>query len=256
LQEIVNSAASLQKIITREISFDIKGEYHLFFSTCMPVAYEFKGKDSLLITLNDVTLLQEAQSKKDRLMKQIVGSLMRAIDLHDPYSANHSANTAAVATAVGRAMGLSTEQLTTIEIAASLCNLGKLSLPKEILLKTGDLTPEEQAVLKSETASAAEILAGIDFEAPVLETIIQKHEYLDGSGSPKGLAGEDIILTARILAAANAFVAMTSPRAYRDRLTDKEAMTQLLNAADSKYDRHVIAALFHVVENEIDFSKT
>ncbi|MCJ7602936.1 MAG: PAS domain-containing protein, partial [Desulfobulbaceae bacterium] len=104
LQEIVNSAASLRKIITREISFDIKGEDHIFFSTCLPVAYEFKGKDSLLITLNDVTLLQEAQSKKDRLMKQIVGSLMRAIDLHDPYSANHSAKTATVATAVGRAM--------------------------------------------------------------------------------------------------------------------------------------------------------
>ena len=256
LQEIVNTAASQRKIIAREISFDIKGEDHIFFSTCLPVAYEFKGKDSLLITLNDVTLLQEAQSKKDRLMKQIVGSLMRAIDLHDPYSANHSAKTAAVATAVGRAMELSTEQLTTIEIAASLCNLGKLSLPKEILLKTGDLTPEEQAVLKSETALAAEILSAIDFEAPVLETITQKHEYLDGSGYPKGLAGEEIILTARILAAANAFVAMTSPRAYRDRLTDKEAMTQLLNAADNKYDRHVIAALFHVVENEIDFSKT
>ena len=247
---------SLRKIITSEISFDIKGKQHIFFSTCIPVAYEFKGKDSLLLTLNDVTQLQEAQTRRDRLMKQIVYSLMRAIDLHDPYSANHSAKTAKVATAVGRAMELSTEQLTTIEIAANLCNLGKLSLPKELLLKTGDLTPAEQTVLKSETASAAEILAGIDFEGPVLETITQKHEYLDGSGYPKGLAGDEIILTSRILAAANAFIAMTSPRAYRDRLTDKQAMTQLLNAADSKYDRHVIAALFHVVENEIDLSKT
>ena len=256
LQESVSSANSLRKIITSEISFDIKGKHHIFFSTCIPVAYEFNGKDSLLLTLDDVTQLQEAQTRRDRLMKQIVYSLMRAIDLHDPYSANHSAKTAKVATAVGRAMELPTEQLTTIEIAANLCNLGKLSLPRELLLKTGDLTPAEQTVLKSETASAAEILAGIDFEGPVLETITQKHEYLDGSGYPKGLAGDEIILTSRILAAANAFIAMTSPRAYRDRLTDKQAMTQLLNAADSKYDRHVIAALFHVVENEIDLSKT
>lgn len=256
LQEIVNSAASQQKITSREISFDIKGLHHHFFSTCMPVAYEYQGKDSLLLTLNDVTLLQEAQTRRDRLMKQIVYSLMRAIDFHDPYSANHSAKTAKLATAVGRAMQLPTEQLTTIEIAANLCNLGKLSLPKELLLKTGELTTEEQTVLRGETASAAEILAGIDFEGPVLETITQKHEYLDGSGYPKGLAGDEIILTSRIVAAANAFVAMTSPRAYRDRLTDKQAMTQLLNAADSKYDRHVIAALFHVVENEIDLSHT
>jgi HD-GYP domain-containing protein (c-di-GMP phosphodiesterase class II) len=256
LQEIVNRATSLRKIITSELSFDIKGKQHVFFATCMSVVYEFKGKDSLLITLNDVTLLQEAQTRRDRLMKQIVYSLMRAIDLHDPYSANHSAKTAKLATAVGRSMGLPAEQLTTIEIAANLCNLGKLSLPKELLLKTGELTTEEQTVLKSETASAAEILTGIDFEGPVLETITQKHEYLDGSGYPKGLAGDEIILTSRILAAANAFIAMTSPRAYRDRLTDKEAMTQLLNGVDNKYDRHVIAALFHVVENEIDLSKT
>ncbi|RJX27956.1 MAG: PAS domain-containing protein [Desulfurivibrio sp.] len=254
LQEIISSVNSLPKIITREITFDIKGKQHVFFATCQPVAYEWKGKDSLLITLNDVTQLQEAQTRRDRLMQQIVYSLMRAIDFHDPYSANHSAKTAKVAAAVGRAMDLSTEQLTTIEIAANLCNLGKLSLPRELLLKTGELTAEEQAVLKGETASAAEILAGLDFEGPVLETITQKHECLDGSGYPKGLAGEAIIPTARILAAANAFVAMTSPRAYRDRLTDKQAMTQLLNAADSKYDRHVIAALFHVVENEIDLS--
>ncbi|MBI4791223.1 MAG: PAS domain-containing protein [Deltaproteobacteria bacterium] len=251
LQELVKNAAAGHKMITREISFDIRGDHHLFISTCLPVGYECKGYDSVLITLHDVTLLQEAQAKKERLMKQIVGALMRAIDLHDPHSANHSAKTANVATAVGRAMDLSGGQLATIETAATLCNLGKLSLPREILLKTGELTAAEQAALQGETASAAAILADIEFDGPVLETICQKNEYLDGSGYPKGLAGETILLTSRILAAANAFVAMTSPRAYRDRLPAREAMDQLLAAADSKYDRHVVAALFHVVENEI-----
>ena len=252
LLELLKSTAAGHQMTVREISFDIRGADHLFIATCLPVGYECKGYDSVLITLHDVTLLQEAQARKERLMKQIVGALMRAIDLHDPHSANHSAKTAILATAVGRAMDLSGDQLATIETAATLCNLGKLSLPREILLKTGELTTAEQAALQNETASAAAILADIEFAGPVLETICQKNEYLDGSGYPKGLAGETILLSSRILAAANAFVAMTSPRAYRDRLPAGEAMNQLLAAADSKYDRHVVAALFHVVENEID----
>ncbi len=249
-QHILGDEDTKTKVVSKELTIDIKGELHLFYVSCLQVAYEWKHQNSILVTLSDVTKLQQAQIKKDRLMKQIVSSLMRAIDLHDPYSANHSAKTASVALAIGNAMGLKTSELTTIEIAASLCNLGKLSIPRNLLLKTGKLSDAEQEILKSETTSASEILTGIDFEVPVLKTISQKHEYLDGSGSPDGLAGDEIILTARILSAANAFVAMTSPRAYRDKLTNTEAMDQLLKASESKYDRHVIAALFHVVENE------
>jgi PAS domain-containing protein len=254
LRELVKSAASGRRMIAREIAFEIKGAYHLFLATCLPVGYESKGHDTVLLSLHDITLLQEAQIKKERLMKQIVGALMRAIDLHDPHSANHSAKTALVATAVGRAMELPDDMLATIETAATLCNLGKLTLPREILVKSGELTPAEQAAVQGETAAAAAILADIEFAGPVVETICQKNEYLDGSGYPQGLSGEAILLSGRILAAANAFVAMTSPRAYRDRLSAGMAMNQLLAAADSRYDRHVIAALFHVVENEIDLS--
>ena len=243
-----------KELFSKEISFDIKGQMRNFSATCLTVPYEFDNHESVLVTLTDVTLLQEAQIKNELLMKQIVTSLMRAIDLHDPYSANHSSKTFMVATAVARAMGLNREELITIEIASSLCNLGKLSIPKEILLKTGSLTDEELAILKKETAYTSEILSGIDFDGPVLETITQKHEYLDGSGYPQGLSGENIILSARILSAANSFVAMTSPRAYRDKLSDKDAINQLFQDADKKYDRHVIAALFHVVENEINIA--
>lgn len=251
-QEIIADDDTKTKVVSKELSIDVKGEHHLFYISCLQVAYEWKQHNSILLTLNDVTQLQDAQIKKDRLMKQIVSSLMRAIDLHDPYSANHSAKTASIALAIGKAMGLTTDELTTIEIAASLCNLGKLSIPRDLLLKTEKLTEKEQKTLKSETTSASEILAEIDFEGPVLKTISQKHEYLDGSGYPKGLTGDEIILPARILSAANAFVAMTSPRAYRDKLIQTDAMDQLLKASESKYDRHVIAALFHVVENEGD----
>ncbi|MGD8672785.1 MAG: HD domain-containing phosphohydrolase, partial [Thiogranum sp.] len=82
----------------------------------------------------------------------------------------------------------------------------------------------------------------------------QKQEHLDGSGYPNGLKGDEILLTARILAVSNAFVALVSPRAYRSAVSIEEALERLLRDSDSKYDRHVVAALFHVAENRRNWS--
>ncbi len=238
--------------VSQEIKFSLKGRQLQFHATVIPVHYRTAtDNDAVLVSLHDVTLLREAQQKKADLLQQIVKALMRAIDLHDPYSANHSANTAKIALAIGQVMKLEPDAMGTLETAANLCNIGKLFLPKDLLAKTGPLTPEEQALLRQETDFAQKSLAGIDFEGPVLETIVQKNELLDGSGHPAGLKGDDIIQTARILAVANAFIAMISPRAYRNKLTDRDALDQFLVAMDTKYDRRVVAALFHVVENGI-----
>jgi HD-GYP domain-containing protein (c-di-GMP phosphodiesterase class II) len=94
-----------------------------------------------------------------------------------------------------------------------------------------------------------ELLQDLEFEGPVLETIRQKQEHMNGSGYPQGLIGDRILLTARILAVANAFVALVSPRAYRGRISARQAVNRLLEEADARYDRHVVAALFHIVEN-------
>jgi HD-GYP domain-containing protein (c-di-GMP phosphodiesterase class II) len=97
-------------------------------------------------------------------------------------------------------------------------------------------------------------LQDLDFEGPVLDTIAQKQEHLDGSGYPNGLTGDDILLTARILAVSNAFVALVSPRAYRQAVSIEAALDQLLRESGSKFDRHVVAALFHVAENRSDWT--
>ena len=98
------------------------------------------------------------------------------------------------------------------------------------------------------------MLADLEFEAPVVDTIAQKQEHLDGSGYPNGLKNGEILLTARILAVSNAFVALLSPRAYRAPIGIEEALDRLLKDSGSKYDRHVVAALFHVAENRADWS--
>ncbi|RLB71527.1 MAG: hypothetical protein DRH04_01560 [Deltaproteobacteria bacterium] len=238
-----------------EISLEMNGEHLVFNAAFIPVAQPESDRQVLLISLHDITLLHEMQQKRERLRRQLVAALMRAIDLHDPYSANHSANTAFFASAIGRSMNLEPDALETVETAANLCNLGKLSIPKQVLTKTGALTAEEQELMRKEPEFARELLGQIDFDGPVCEAVAQKYECLDGSGYPDGLSAEQVIFPARILAVANAFVAMISPRAYRDRFAVADALDQLLKQAGSKYDRQVVAALFHVVENETNWSQ-
>jgi PAS domain-containing protein len=238
--------------LERELLLTFEEQERRFHATVVPFAFGDSGRGSVLLGLHDLTELIEAHLGRERLRRQIVSALMRAIDLHDPHSANHSANTAVIAMAVGRAMGLDDKALATLETASNLCNLGKLSIPREILMKTELLSEAEREIIHQEVRYTEEILAGIEFDGPVIDTILGKYEALDESG-PRGLKGEDIILTARVLAAANAFVAMVSPRAYRESLDPEVAAREIVGKADVVYDRHVVAALFHVVENDIDW---
>jgi PAS domain S-box-containing protein len=252
---LIEQAQGQQGPVVQEMTVEINGRAMQFHSSCIAFPYRSGERDTMLISLHDLTQLNEARAKRELLLTQIVRALVRAIDLHDPHSANHSANTATIALAVGQRLGFKASDLHVLENAANLCNIGKLFIGKEVLAKTGPLTEEEQALLRQEPEFAQEILASIDFAGPVLATIIQKNELLDGSGHPLGLRDEAVIPTARVLAAANAFVAMVSPRAYRQSLSVKEAMSQILAAGDRKYDRQVVAALFHVTANEIDWHK-
>ncbi len=108
-------------------------------------------------------------------------------------------------------------------------------------------------MLRENVNYSVDILQGLEFEGPVLTFIQQKNERLDGGGYPKGISGNNIVKESRILSVANAFVAMTSSRAYRSGMPIKEVLDVLVSEADNSYDRHVIAALLQVVENHPDW---
>lgn len=253
LRDLTGEAFKNSTSVEKELCLMIDDRERRFHVNAVPFACGISGKGCLLLGLHDLTDLLDAHLGRERLRRQVVAALMRAIDLHDPHSANHSANTAVIALAVGRAMGLDEKALSTIETASNLCNLGRLSIPREILMKTEFLSDAERELIHQEVCYAEKILAGIEFDGPVIETILGKYEAMDASG-PRGYRGEEIILSARVLAAANAFVAMVSPRAYRDRLDPDAAARELVSKADAVYDRQVVAALFHVVENDIDWN--
>lgn len=233
-------------------SYHIGNREGLFQCSALPLTNPAGSGHAVLVVLHDVTALHESERKRANLLRQLIAALMRAVDKHDPYSANHSSRTAAVAVAIGRELKLGTTDLQALDLAANLANVGKIFVPKEALTKSGALSEDEQEQLKRHVQYSLDILSSLEFEGPVLETLAQKQELMDGSGYPRGLRGDQILLTARILAVANAFVALVSPRAYRDAVPISEALDQLLAQSKDKYDRHVVAALFHVAENRSD----
>ena len=147
-------------------------------------------------------------------------------------------------------MEVSEDDIRTIEIAAQLMNLGKTLVPVEILTSPDKLTPEQRRLVSDSILTSAKLLDGVDFDGPVAEMIRQVQERWDGGGRPKGLAGEGIMVGARIIAAANAFVAMVSQRAYRHRPASfDEALNMLFGDAGAAYDRRVVSALMNTVDN-------
>ncbi len=254
LQELADELAGDRKARHRTLEMNLCGDTRTFQCSLVPVDRVGARDNAILLVLHDITELQQAQQKHARLMRRLVATLMHVVDLHDPYSADHTAHMVVVANAVARELGLDEQQRQSLDLAASLANLGKIFVPREILTKVEPLTEAEQALLQRHVQFGVELLEDLEFEGPVLDTIRQKHEHMDGSGYPERLSGDRIILTARILAVANAFVALVSPRAYREAVSIEEALDQLLKEAGSKYDRRVVAALFHVAENRSDWS--
>ena len=231
------------------------GKQRTFQCVLVPVEQVGERYHAMLLVLQDITELQRVQQKHSALLRRLVDTLMHVVDLHDRHSAHHSSRMVKVANAVGRELQLSEVDMRTLDLAASLANLGKIFIPREVLTKTQALTEAEQDLLHSHVRLGIELLEDLEFDGPVLDAIAQKQEHLDGSGYPNGLKDGDILLTAKILAVSNAFVALISPRAYRGEINIEQALNQLLQEAGSKYDRHVVAALFHVAENRSHWSE-
>jgi len=188
-------------------------------------------------------------TREEQMLNKLVASLVNIIDLHDPYSAFHSARLAELCRAVGNEMGLDQESLGNLVQAAMLANVGKISLPRELLTKRDELSDEEQELLQTHVEEGVEILRKLDFEDPILSAIAQKQEHMDGSGYPEGLVADRITLPGRILAVANAYIAVVSPRAYREAMSPDEALEVIGRSVGTDYDREAFAALSRVVES-------
>ncbi|MEZ5833524.1 MAG: PAS domain-containing protein [Dongiaceae bacterium] len=203
----------------------------------------------VLTVEHDITDVVTEREKRARTLQNLVKALVGVVDRRDPFAANHSTRVARVARSIAREMGLTETDIDTADIAANLLNLGKIMIPPEVLAKTGNLTEEERRLLRNSVQVSADIIQDIEFDGPVVETLRQAQERWDGSGQPRGLKGEDILITARIIGVANALVGMISDRAFRQAMSIDAAIEVLFKEAGHAYDRRVVAALVNYLDN-------
>ena len=154
------------------------------------------------------------------------------------------------ATAVGRRLGVSGDELRTLRLAAIFHDIGKASIADDVLRKRGPLTDAEREQIERHAEAGERILASVDFLEEVRPLVRHAHECWDGSGYPDGLAGEAIPLGARIVHACDAYDAMTADRPYREPMSAADARAQLIAGAETQFDRRVVAALIEVLDSE------
>jgi PAS domain S-box-containing protein len=185
--------------------------------------------------------------RTDVAMQGMIDSMVRMIERHDPYTAGSSRRLAALAVALGREAGLDGERQHALRVAALLHDIGNIAVPASILSKPAPLSETEIAIMRTHVDEGCQLLAEIDFGAPIADIIYQSHERYDGSGYPRGMKGEEILVEARILAIADTVEAMCSPRPYRPAAGMEAAIDVINRGAGRLYDLHLVAACTRLV---------
>jgi HD-GYP domain-containing protein (c-di-GMP phosphodiesterase class II) len=195
----------------------------------------------------DVTPLLAAERRRRADLERTVAALSAAVETIDPHLAGHSQRVETLAIAVANRLQLDDDARTTVQLAARVSQIGKLGIDRDVVAAEHRHSDAEREAMRQHVANADRILARIDFRLPVRETVVQMHERLDGTGYPQGLEGEAIMLTARVLGAADVFCARTAPRSYRPGISAGEALG-VLRAHPERYDARVVEALAEAVD--------
>jgi PAS domain S-box-containing protein len=188
---------------------------------------------------------ENLQKTLDRLRKAVsttIQVLVAALEARDPYTAGHQSRTADLARTIATEMGLPNEMIEGIRMAGVIHDIGKLSIPAEILSKPTKLTDLEFSLIKVHSQSGYEMLKDIESPWPLAQIVHQHHERMNGTGYPSNLKGNEIILEARILAVADVVEAMASHRPYRASLGIEAALEEIEKNKGILYDDAVVDA--------------
>ena len=194
--------------------------------------------------------LDRAYSKLKDGYLEIISAIRRIVDAKDIYTRGHSDRVSRYAVLIARKLGRDRRYCEQVRIAGLFHDVGKLSIPDEILRKDARLTDEEYEVIKTHSRNGADILSHITQFHAILPAVLSHHERYDGTGYPDGLKGEEIPEMARIIAAADAFDAMTSNRRYRQSLNFARAVEELRSGRGTQFDPHIVDVLLQVIQEE------
>ena len=186
--------------------------------------------------------LQRSMKKLENAMNGIVRAIAHTVETRDPYTAGHQRRVADLAVALAQAVGFEAEMIEAVRMAAIIHDLGKISVPAEILSKPSRLTVNEFNLIKEHPQVGYNILKDIEFPWEIATMVYQHHEKLDGSGYPLGLSGDEILPESRVLTVADVVEAMASHRPYRPGLGIEIALEEIQKNQGRLYDPKVTAA--------------
>jgi PAS domain S-box-containing protein len=207
-----------------------------------------------VVVFYDITAREQAEEallrsnqRLEQVLRSVTALIGKVVEARDPYTRGHEEGVARIGRLIAEEMGLSADEVEGVEVAGLVHDVGKLSVPAEILTKPGKLTEVEFALIRGHSEQGYGILKDIDFDWPVAEIVLQHHERMDGSGYPGGLSGDQISMPARILMAADVIEAMGAHRPYRPALGLEAAMSEVTGNPE-KYDPRVVAACVRLYE--------
>ncbi len=209
--------------------------------------------------IRDISELVSGRRQIEKTLKELrealggtIEAMALTVETRDPYTAGHQRRVSNLARAIATEMGISEDQIQGIRLAGVIHDIGKISVPGEILSKPGKISKNEFGIIKEHPQVGHNILNTVDFPWPIAKIVLQHHERMDGSGYPDGISGENIILEARILAVADVVEAMASHRPYRASLGIDIALREVLKNRGSFYDPKVVDACLRLF-NEKDY---
>ncbi|MGF1561001.1 MAG: HD domain-containing phosphohydrolase [Geminicoccaceae bacterium] len=194
-----------------------------------------------IVLMRDVSDSVAMRAALARQKQQVIAAFVRMSEMADPYLAGHAQRMSDLGRQIAHKLALDEQRQRTIGDAALLSQVGKLFLPADLVQSAGRHDTDEQMQMRAHIDHAARVLAGIDFDLPIKETVRDMHERLDGSGYPEGKAGDEIGIEARILAVADVICARTAPRSYREAM-DVARVLDILRDLRERYDQRVVEA--------------
>ncbi len=250
--------ASVKKIIAEqnaiqnhEVQFHRKDGGAFWGSATMKAIRN--GKDQILYYEGIIEDITERKLSIERLRKTLGGAVQAIaslVETRDPYTAGHQRRVADLARAIATEMGLSGDQIDGIRIAGTIHDLGKISVPSEILTIPRKLTALEYSLIKNHPQSGYDILKDIEFPWPIARMIVEHHERINGSGYPNGLPGEDLLLESKILSVADVVEAMATHRPYRPALGIDAALAEITANRGILYDPEVVDACLRLFRDK------
>jgi PAS domain S-box-containing protein len=226
------------------------GKEHLIEETRTSVPEGSNGDNGTLIIVRDISVQEKAEEIRHNYeeniaqLRKVLGATVNAIvaivETRDPYTAGHQRRVADLSRAIAKAMGFTNDRVDSIRIAATIHDIGKISVPAEILSKPTKLRSVELEMIKGHPLAGYNILKDIDFPWPIARMVLEHHERIDGSGYPNGLTGDEILIESKIIAVADVVEAIASHRPYRPALGIHVALEEILKNRGVLYDSLVV----------------